>query len=104
MKLLVTGAAGQLGSYLVEHYARRGEVVGVDLVKPLYPRVAEVTVEGDIKNQQLMVHLLKDADVVIHCAAFISVEESTVILGPMLQRGWRRACAGVTRASGPFDA
>ena len=76
MKLLVTGAAGQLGSYLVEHYARRGDVVGVDLVKPKYPRVAEVTVEGDIKNQQLMVHLLKDADVVIHCAAFISVEES----------------------------
>jgi UDP-glucose 4-epimerase len=76
MKLLVTGAAGQLGSYLVEHYARRGDVVGVDLVKPKYPRVAEVTVEGDIKNQQLMVHLLKDVDIVVHCAAFISVEES----------------------------
>ncbi|MFH0816433.1 MAG: GDP-mannose 4,6-dehydratase [Methanobacteriota archaeon] len=76
MKLLVTGAAGQLGSYLVDHYARRGEVVGVDLHKPRYPRVADVTVEGDIKNQQLMLHLLKDVDVVVHCAAFISVEES----------------------------
>jgi len=76
MKLLVTGASGQLGSYLVEHYARKGEVVGVDLVKPKYQRVADVTVEGDIKNQQLMLHLLKDVDVVVHCAAFISVEES----------------------------
>ena len=35
---------------------------------------------------------------------FISVEESTVILGPMLQRGCLRACAGVTLASDPFTA
>jgi UDP-glucose 4-epimerase len=76
MKFLVTGAAGQLGSYLVEHFARRGDVIGVDFVKPKYPRVSAATVEGDIKNQQLMVHLLKDVDVVVHCAALISVEES----------------------------
>ena len=35
---------------------------------------------------------------------FISVEESTVILGPMLQRGCLSACAGVTPEREPLRA
>jgi UDP-glucose 4-epimerase len=76
MKVLVTGTAGQVGSYVVEHFAERHEVVGIDMRKPIYPKAAESTIEGDVRNQQLMIHLLKDVDVVVHCAALVSVEES----------------------------
>ena len=38
-RVLVTGAAGFIGSHLVESLARRGdEVVGIDNFDPFYPR------------------------------------------------------------------
>ena len=65
MKLLITGAAGQLGSDLVTEVSRRGhEAVGVDIA------------DMDITDPD-SVHRVMDAvrpDAVIHCAAWTAVD------------------------------
>lgn len=94
-KVLVTGAAGFIGSHTVEALLARGdEVVGLDNIDPFYDVVqkranlAEVRnsheagrftfIEGDIRDQQLVAKIFSDRkpDVVIHLAAMAGVRAS----------------------------
>ena len=79
MKVLVTGAAGFLGGYLVEELLTHGhEVVGLDNYSK-YGRIAKSYdshpryrfVEGDAKNVDLLKELMADADQFIALAAII---------------------------------
>ena len=79
MKILVTGAAGFIGGYVVEELLRRGhQVVGVDNYSK-YGKVAKSYddhpryrfVAGDCRNTELMTALLMDCDHLIAGAALI---------------------------------
>lgn len=76
MKVLVTGSAGQLGSFVCELMAGDHEVVGLDLRPSPYPGVREVTLEGDIRRPADVKRALKGVDCVVHCAAQVSVVRS----------------------------
>jgi len=79
MKILVTGAAGFIGGYLVEELLNAGhEVVGIDnlskygeLVKSCSQNRKYRLVHGDCKNVDLMKELIADCDQVIALAALI---------------------------------
>jgi len=71
MKILITGASGQIGSYVLEMFEDRWDVVGVDL-KPHMDKV----VQGDLRDYKFVERVVKDVDVVIHLAAQVSVERS----------------------------
>ena len=71
MKILITGASGQIGSYVLETFEDRWDVVGVDL-KPHMDKV----VQGDLRDYKFVERVVKDVDVVIHLAAQVSVERS----------------------------
>ncbi|MEU6075724.1 NAD-dependent epimerase/dehydratase family protein [Micromonospora sp. NPDC047074] len=65
MVIAITGAAGMLGSRLVDRLAADGHRVrGVDL-RP----EAGVTDVGDVRDARLLARAFADATVVIHCAA-----------------------------------
>jgi nucleoside-diphosphate-sugar epimerase len=78
-KILVTGAAGYLGSILCEHLLRaRFKVTAVDNLmfgqSPLFHLCADPSFEfvrGDVRDEGLIARLLKDADVVIPLAALV---------------------------------
>ena len=83
MRYLVTGAAGFIGSNLVERLIALGEtVVGLDSfvtgkrenVEPFSDRMEMV--EGDIRNLDLCRELCKGVDYVLHQAALGSVPRS----------------------------
>ena len=69
MRVLVTGASGQLGSYLMEELAGH-DAIGVDLVP------GDRAIEGDIRDREAMLQACEGAEAVIHCAAQVSVERS----------------------------
>src|SRR3984893_17177763 len=79
MKILVTGAAGFIGGYLVEELLQAGhEVVGLDNFSKYGPvRQASLQhrgyrfVEGDAKNVGLLSELMRDVDQVVAGAAQI---------------------------------
>jgi nucleoside-diphosphate-sugar epimerase len=79
MKILVTGAAGFIGGYLVEELLQAGhEVVGLDNFSK-YGRLRQHSldqpayrfVEGDAKDVKLLSELLRDAEQVVAGAARI---------------------------------
>lgn len=76
MKVLVTGSAGQLGSYLAERLGERYDVVGVDICTPAWKEVRDLTVRGDVRDAERMRALTDGVDVIIHAAARVSVEAS----------------------------
>jgi nucleoside-diphosphate-sugar epimerase len=80
---LVTGAAGFIGSNLVEALLRRGEqVIGVDNfisgkrenIRPFLERIRFV--EGDVRDPALCAELCRGVDFVLHQAALSSVPHS----------------------------
>lgn len=75
MRVLVTGSSGQLGSYVCELLSDREEVVGIDL-RPARTEGSN-TVEGDIRDPDVVRRALSGVDAVVHCAAQVSVERST---------------------------
>jgi UDP-glucuronate 4-epimerase len=92
MRIVVTGAAGFIGSHLSERLSARGdEVVGVDSFDPFYPRATKeqnlaalrgqarfTFVEGDIRDAAALARAFGDAraDVVVHLAALAGVRPS----------------------------
>ena len=90
MKVLVTGAAGFIGSHVAERLAARGDtVIGLDNFDPFYDRRTKEQnlvaagplasfVEGDILDESLVDRLLSEHrfDVVVHLAALAGVRPS----------------------------
>jgi UDP-glucose 4-epimerase len=79
MKILVTGSAGFIGGYLVQELLEHGhDIVGIDN----YSKYGEVAksydnhprytfVRGDVKDVELMKHLITDCDQIVALAAII---------------------------------
>jgi UDP-glucose 4-epimerase len=74
-KILVTGAAGFLGRYLVEGLLGEGyEVYALIHRKPMPDHLKGLrlhVVSGDFDDQKLLSHVLPEVDTVCHAAAFI---------------------------------
>jgi UDP-glucose 4-epimerase len=71
MELVVTGAAGGVGSWIVDHFASAGhEVLGVDLERPPGERENATFLAGDLTDQGVARELIRDSDpdAVVHCA------------------------------------
>lgn len=79
MKILVTGSAGFIGGYLVEELLRNGHsVVGVDnfskygkVIKSYDNHPKYTFFEGDAKDPNLLIKLIRDCDQVVGLAAMI---------------------------------
>jgi UDP-glucose 4-epimerase len=65
MRILITGSSGFVGTYLVKKLSKKHKIIEYDLK------------EGqDVLDSKLLTQKLKGVDLVIHLAAFISVQES----------------------------
>jgi len=84
MKLVLTGAAGRLGSYLREPLSKLAdELVSSDLaddVGKLYP--GETYVRADLTSLDQISDLLKGADMVVHFGAYGDEASFETIVGP----------------------
>ncbi|MDD1769473.1 MAG: NAD-dependent epimerase/dehydratase family protein [Methanomassiliicoccales archaeon] len=78
MRVFVTGASGQLGSFLLDQLVDRHDVLGVDLVSPRFEAHRDLVERADITNRVEMERLVAGSDVVVHCAAQISVDWSNL--------------------------
>jgi len=77
MKILVTGASGQIGSYVLEKFSNKYETIGVDLKKyPFKDDLEDVVIQRDLRDYKFVRGVVKDVDAVIHLAAQVSVENS----------------------------
>lgn len=81
MKIVITGAAGAIGSHLAERFLSLGnQVVGIDALRPYYdPAIKKITAEDlvaqgvemhylDLTTDDVS-HLLEGAEIIFHCAA-----------------------------------
>lgn len=75
-KILISGSSGQIGSYLVEHFSKKYDVVGLDIKKCGIPEVDKITILGDIRDKNIVNKLIKDVDAVIHTAAQLNIKRS----------------------------
>jgi len=76
MKLLVTGASGQIGSYVLEKLIDKYEAIGVDLKSCQIKDLKDLVIQDDLRDYKFVQKIVKDEDVVIHLAAQVSVENS----------------------------
>jgi len=88
MRVLITGGAGFIGSHLADHYVAKGDQVTIldnfstgsqENIAHLAGKVT--TVDGDIRNIDLVEKLTKDADLVLHMAAALGV--NTILESPL---------------------
>jgi UDP-glucose 4-epimerase len=88
MRILLTGGAGFIGSHLADHYVAKGDQVTIldnfstgsqENIAHLADKV--ITVDGDIKNVDMVEKLTKDADLVLHMAAALGV--NTILESPL---------------------
>jgi len=88
MRILLTGGAGFIGSHVADHYVANGDHVTIldnfstgskDNIAHLSGSVT--TVDGDIRNIQLVEELTKEADLVLHMAAALGVH--TILESPL---------------------
>jgi UDP-glucose 4-epimerase len=88
MRVFITGGAGFIGSHLADHYVNAGhEVTLLDNfstgsksnIAHLEGKVT--TVDGDIRNVDLIDQLTKDSDLVLHMAAALGV--NTILESPL---------------------
>ena len=77
MNILITGASGQLSSYLFEEAELRNhEAWGVDLVAPRHQSAEGRVQITDVRDTSEMIAQLQGAEAVIHTAAQVSVQKS----------------------------
>jgi len=77
MNVVITGASGQLSSYLFEELSHGHDAWGVDVRQPVHaPALGKVAI-ADIRDGAAMRKALKGADAVVHTAAQVSVQKST---------------------------
>ena len=81
MRAFITGGAGFIGSHLADALIARGDSVTIldNLSTGSKENIVHILdkvtfVEGDIRNQELVEQLTKDADVVLHMAAALGVQ------------------------------
>jgi UDP-glucose 4-epimerase len=88
MRILLTGGAGFIGSHLADHYVAKGDQVTIldnfstgsqENISHLAGRVT--TVDGDIRNVDLVEKLTQEADLVLHMAAALGV--NTILESPL---------------------
>jgi UDP-glucose 4-epimerase len=88
MRVFITGGAGFIGSHLADHYVNAGHQVALldnfstgSNANIAHLTGAVTTVEGDIRNVDLIDGLTKDADLVLHMAAALGV--NTILESPL---------------------
>jgi UDP-glucose 4-epimerase len=88
MRVLITGGAGFIGSHLADHYVNAGHTVTLldnfstgsqSNIEHLEGKV--VTVNGDIRNIELIDQLTNNSDLVLHMAAALGV--NTILESPL---------------------
>ena len=75
-KYLITGASGQIGSYVLERFLDKAEVIGVDLRPSRIKELNDFIIIGDLRSREFVEKIVKDVDVIIHLAAQVSMERS----------------------------
>ena len=88
MRVFITGGAGFIGSHLADHYVNAGHQVTIldNFSTGSKTNIAHIegtitTVDGDIRNIELIESLTKDADLVLHMAAALGV--NTILESPL---------------------
>jgi UDP-glucose 4-epimerase len=88
MRVFITGGAGFIGSHLADHYVNAGHTVTLldNFSTGSQSNIAHLegkvtTVDGDIRNVDLIDLLTKDSDLVLHMAAALGV--NTILESPL---------------------
>jgi UDP-glucose 4-epimerase len=88
MRVFITGGAGFIGSHLADHYVAAGHEVTVldNFSTGSQSNIAHLdgkitTVDGDIRNIELIDQLTQDSDLVLHMAAALGV--NTILESPL---------------------
>jgi UDP-glucose 4-epimerase len=81
MKVLITGGCGFIGSHLAEYYEKNGDAVTIidNLSTGSSDNLKDIDFKGeykkgDIRNSQLIEELVESADLVLHMAAALGVD------------------------------
>jgi UDP-glucose 4-epimerase len=88
MRVFITGGAGFIGSHLADHHVAAGDQVTVldnfstgSKTNLAHLEGKVTTVDGDIRNIELVESLTKDTDLVLHMAAALGV--NTILESPL---------------------
>ena len=88
MRVFITGGAGFIGSHLADHYVATGHEVTIldNFSTGSKSNIAHLdgkvtTVDGDIRNIELIESLTKESDLVLHMAAALGV--NTILESPL---------------------
>jgi UDP-glucose 4-epimerase len=88
MRVFITGGAGFIGSHLADHYVNAGHTVTLldNFSTGSQSNIAHLegkvtTVDGDIRNIDLIDQLTQDSDLVLHMAAALGV--NTILESPL---------------------
>jgi UDP-glucose 4-epimerase len=88
MRVFITGGAGFIGSHLADHYVNAGHQVTLldNFSTGSRANIAHLdgkvsTIDGDIRNVELIDQLTKDSDLVLHMAAALGV--NTILESPL---------------------
>ena len=88
MRVFITGGAGFIGSHLADHYVAAGDQVTIldnfstgSKINIAHLEGEITTVDGDIRNVELVESLTKDVDLVLHMAAALGV--NTILKSPL---------------------
>ena len=88
MRIFITGGAGFIGSHLADHYVNAGHQITIldNFSTGLKTNIAHLdgkitTVDGDIRNVEIVESLTKVADLVLHMAAALGV--NTILESPL---------------------
>jgi UDP-glucose 4-epimerase len=88
MRVLITGGAGFIGSHLADHYVAAGDAVTIldNFSTGSKANIAHLdgkikTIDGDIRNIELIESLTQDANLVLHMAAALGV--NTILESPL---------------------